>query len=183
MGYDRFFTLPVTPIDSQPVTRITFTRSSWHNSSSRIPSVSISGKSPSPLRKNILTRAPLKKTYRGNYETPGEFVYADFNSDIVDMDAVIKYLKSEYGYVVTMMICHSKAAVATMRYLCTHEEVAASVTCFVNVSGRYRMVCSTVMDFEKVRLNTIFQRIDRKRCSGVLSQNCCHLTLASTHLR
>ena len=56
------------------------------------------------------------------------------------MDVVVKYLKSKYGYVVTMMVSHSRAAIATMRYLCTHEEVAASVRCFVNVSGRYRMV-------------------------------------------
>ena len=68
------------------------------------------------------------------------------------MDVVVKYLKSKYGYVVTMMVSHSRAAIATMRYLCTHEEVAASVRYFVNVSGRYRMVQSTAMHFERARL-------------------------------
>lgn len=55
---------------------------------------------------------------------------------------VVKYLESEYGYVVTMMVTHSKASAVAMRYLCTYGEVAAKVKCFVNVSGRYRMVRS-----------------------------------------
>jgi uncharacterized alpha/beta hydrolase family protein len=53
---------------------------------------------------------------------------------------VVKHLKSKYGYVVTMMVCHSRGSITTMQYLCTHEEDAANVKCFVNVSGRYRMV-------------------------------------------
>jgi len=57
----------------------------------------------------------------------------------VDVDVVVKYLTSKYGYVVTMMVSHSRAATATMQYLCTRGEVAANVRCFVNVSGRYSM--------------------------------------------
>jgi hypothetical protein len=76
----------------------------------------------------------------GAHETPGQFTYGDFDSDMVDLDVVAKHLKSKYGYVVTTMISHSKASMVTMRYLCTHEEVAADVKCFVNVAGRYRMV-------------------------------------------
>lgn len=56
------------------------------------------------------------------------------------MDVVVKYLESKHGYVVTLIISHSKGAKVTMRYLCTYEEVAAKVRCFVNVAGRYRMV-------------------------------------------
>jgi len=76
----------------------------------------------------------------GGHETPGQFTYGDFNSDIVDIDVVVKHLESKYGYVVTMMVSHSKASMVTMRYLCTYGEAAANVKCFVNVSGRYRMV-------------------------------------------
>lgn len=61
-------------------------------------------------------------------------------TDVVDMDVVFKHLESKYGYVVSMIVSHSKAAAATMVYLCTHQEVAANVKCFVNVAGRYRMV-------------------------------------------
>ena len=58
---------------------------------------------------------------------------------------VVKHLGSKYGYVITMMVSHSKASMVTMRYLCTYQEVAANVKCFVNVSGRYRMVRSTTV--------------------------------------
>jgi len=94
---------------------------------------------------------------RGGHETPGQFTYGDFNSDIVDIDVVVKYLKSKCGYVVTMIVSHSKASMATMRYLCTYEEGAANVKCFVNVSGRYRMK----VDHEKLfpGLNKSFETL------------------------
>ena len=76
----------------------------------------------------------------GNSETPGQFIYGGIDSDIVDLDVVVKYLRSKYGYAVTMIISHSKASNVAMRYLCSHEEVAANVKCFVNVAGRCRMV-------------------------------------------
>ncbi|KAF9648272.1 ectomycorrhiza-regulated esterase [Thelephora ganbajun] len=77
--------------------------------------------------------------FRGGHETPGEFAHGNFNSDIVDVDVVVKHLKSKYGYVVTTIVSHSKASKVAMRYLCTHEEDAADVRCYVNVAGRYRM--------------------------------------------
>ena len=92
---------------------------------------------------SILIRAPRKKQnkkHRGNHETPGQSTYGYFDSDITDVDVVVKYLKSKYGYDVTTIVSHSKAAMVTMRYLCTYREVAANVRCFVNVAGRYRMV-------------------------------------------
>ena len=58
---------------------------------------------------------------------------------------VVKHLESEYGYVVTMMVAHSRASMVAMRYLCTYGEAAAKVKCFVNVSGRYRMVRTEVI--------------------------------------
>ena len=81
----------------------------------------------------------------GSHETPGQYTHGDFNSDIVDLDVVVKHLESKYGYVVTMMVSHSRASMVTIPYLCTHREVAANVECFVNVSGRYRMVKSIMV--------------------------------------
>ena len=78
--------------------------------------------------------------FRGSHETPGEFVYGAFNSDIVDLGVVVKYLKSRYSYTITTIIAHSKGANVAMRYLCTINEATADINCFVNVSGRYRMV-------------------------------------------
>ena len=63
----------------------------------------------------------------------------------MDIDVVVKYLKSKYGYLVTMMVSHSRASMATMLYLSTHEEDATNVKCFVNVSGRYRVSKPTVI--------------------------------------
>ena len=57
----------------------------------------------------------------------------------MDIDVVVKYLKSTYGYVIIMVVSHSRGSMVSMRYLCTHED-AADVMYFVNVSGRYRMV-------------------------------------------
>ena len=76
----------------------------------------------------------------GSHETPGRYSYGGLESDIVDVDVVVKHLKSKYGYVVTMMISHSRGSTVTMGYLCTHEEAAKNVKYFVNVSARYRMV-------------------------------------------
>jgi len=80
----------------------------------------------------------------GNHETPGQRSYGGLGSDVVDIDVVVRYLKSEYGYVVTMIVSHSRGSMVTMRYLCTYE-AAANVEYFVNVSGRYRMVSKSMM--------------------------------------
>lgn len=82
---------------------------------------------------------------RGSHETPGQYTHGDFHSDIADIDVVVKHLESKYGYIVTMIVSHSRGSGVAMRYLCTHDEVAANVRCFVNVSGRYRMVSRPVI--------------------------------------
>jgi len=99
-------------------------------------------------QKNLAQQLPIDSfrfDFRGNSETPGQFVYGDIDSDIMDLDLVVKYLKSKYGYTVTMIVSHSRASNGAMRYLCTHGGVAAEVKCFVNVAGRYR----TGIDHEK----------------------------------
>ena len=74
----------------------------------------------------------------------------------MDLDVVVKYLKSKYGYAVTMIISHSRASNGAMRYLCTDEEVAASVKCFVNVAGRYRTVRPVGVPFWNPRFTQFF---------------------------
>jgi len=81
----------------------------------------------------------LRFDFRGGHETPGRYTHGDYSSDVIDIDVVVKHLESKYGYVVTMIVSHSRGSGAAMRYLCTHDEVAANVRWFVNVSGRYRM--------------------------------------------
>ena len=112
--------------------------------------------------KSTLTQATRKP--RGNSETPGQSIYGDINSDIVDLDVVVKYLKSKYGYAVTMIVSHSRATTGAMRYLCSHEEVAADVKSFVNVAGRYTTVRPVEMPFWNPRFTHLsaFQDIDRK---------------------
>ena len=103
--------------------------------------------SPPSERHTLDPRLSKGVNLSGSHETPGEHNYGDLKSDIVDIDVVVKYLKSKYGYLVTMMVSHSRASMSTMLYLCTHEEAATSVECFVNVSGRYRVRKSIILEF------------------------------------
>ncbi len=63
---------------------------------------------------------------------------AAFPDDVEDIQVVADYLIRELGYVIDLVIGHSKGSVAGMRWVCTSPQ-AASVRGFVNVSGRYRM--------------------------------------------
>ena len=70
-------------------------------------------------------------------------MFAGFSEDVIDIEVVVEYLKKEYGYVVEMLVGHSRGSVTALQWLCKHrDEDAKTVTRFVNVSGRYRMeVC------------------------------------------
>lgn len=83
------------------------------------------------------------KDSRGNHETPGPWVFAGFPEDVTDLEVVVAYLKKEYGYVVDMLVGHSRGSVTALLWLCQHKgDDAKAVTRYVNVSGRYRMeVC------------------------------------------
>ncbi|KLO05842.1 alpha/beta-hydrolase [Schizopora paradoxa] len=76
--------------------------------------------------------------FRGNHETGGTWKMADFPNDVEDIQVVADYLIQEYGYVIDLVIGHSKGSVAGFRWVCISPQ-AASVRGFVNVSGRYRM--------------------------------------------
>nr|VWP01728.1 CBFD_NFYB_HMF domain-containing protein [Ganoderma boninense] len=78
--------------------------------------------------------------FRGNHETPGPWVFAGFSDDVMDLEVVVEYLKREYGYVVDMLVGHSRGSITALMWLCKHNDrEAKTVTRFVNVSGRYRM--------------------------------------------
>ncbi|KAJ7644471.1 Alpha/Beta hydrolase protein [Roridomyces roridus] len=76
--------------------------------------------------------------FRGNHESPGVWCYGAFQADVDDLSAVVKHLQSVYGYIVDMIVGHSRGSLVGMRWLCTAPE-ARTVTTFVNASGRYRM--------------------------------------------
>lgn len=76
--------------------------------------------------------------FRGNHETPGSWCHGGLLNDIDDLDVVAKYMQSVYGYVIDLVVGHSRGSLVGMRWLATAPE-ARSVTAFINVSGRYRM--------------------------------------------
>ncbi|KAI0712203.1 ectomycorrhiza-regulated esterase [Earliella scabrosa] len=95
------------------------------------------------FQKRLALRLPIDSfrfDFRGNHETPGEWRFGKFYNDVDDLDAVVAYLKQEYGYVVDMLVGHSRGSVASMLWLCRHKDgYAKDVSRYVNVAGRYRM--------------------------------------------
>ncbi|KZT73816.1 alpha/beta-hydrolase [Daedalea quercina L-15889] len=95
------------------------------------------------FQKRLALRLPLDSfrfDFRGNFETPGRLRLAGFEDDIIDIHAVVQYLTHEYGYVIDLIVGHSRGSVAGMIWLCRYpKEETGSVRGYVNVSGRYRM--------------------------------------------
>ena len=57
---------------------------------------------------------------------------------------MVDYLKITYGYVIELLVGHSRGSIIAFRWLATSED-GQKVGAFVNASGRYRMavrVCS-----------------------------------------
>ena len=61
-----------------------------------------------------------------------------FVDDVRDLEAAVAYLTNQFGYVVDIIIGHSRGVVTGFRWMCTAKE-AQTVRGFVNASGRYRM--------------------------------------------
>ncbi|KAJ7465127.1 Alpha/Beta hydrolase protein [Mycena latifolia] len=76
--------------------------------------------------------------FRGNHETPGTWCHGGLQNDVEDLSVVAKYLQTVYGYVIDLVVGHSRGSLVGMRWLSTAPE-ARSVNAFINVSGRYRM--------------------------------------------
>lgn len=75
---------------------------------------------------------------RGNHETGGEWRVGALMNDVADIELVVAYLSKEYGYVVDLLVGHSRGVISSIRWMCTSEK-AKNVRGFVNVSGRYRL--------------------------------------------
>ena len=97
----------------------------------------ISGTTP------VIRRAVLcsNTCIRGNHETGGEFKQGRIREDIVDLEVVVGYLKSKFGYKIDMLIGHSRGSVVAIHWICNSED-GRHVSAMVNVSGRYRMPVS-----------------------------------------
>ncbi|KAF7325189.1 Peptidase-S9 domain-containing protein [Mycena kentingensis (nom. inval.)] len=92
------------------------------------------------FQKRLAQRLPLDSfrfDFRGNHESPGTTRYGAFQDDVEDLFVVGRFLRA-MGYVITLVVGHSRGSVCAMRWLCTAPE-ATSVSAFVNASGRYRM--------------------------------------------
>ena len=56
----------------------------------------------------------------------------------MDLQAVVDYLKATYGYVIDLLVGHSRGSIVGFRWLATTDD-GRKVSAFVNASGRYRM--------------------------------------------
>jgi alpha-beta hydrolase superfamily lysophospholipase len=74
----------------------------------------------------------------GNHETPGTWRQGALEDDMVDLTVVVEYLKATYGYVIDLVVGHSRGSLVGMRWVCTSED-GKNISGFVNASGRYRM--------------------------------------------
>ena len=78
---------------------------------------------------------------RGSHETGGVWKMSALDEDVQDLVVVVEYLTRIYGYIIDLVVGHSRGCLVSMRWLCTSEH-ARNVRGFVNVSGRYRMEVS-----------------------------------------
>lgn len=58
-------------------------------------------------------------------------------NDVEDIQIVVNYLSTTYGYKVDLVVGHSRGSIVAMRWMCTTNE-GQQVSAFVNLSGRYR---------------------------------------------
>ncbi|KAI0754927.1 ectomycorrhiza-regulated esterase [Daedaleopsis nitida] len=95
------------------------------------------------FQKRLALRLPIDSfrfDFRGNHESGGTWYPSKFYNDLDDLEIVVAHLKSAYGYVVDMIVGHSRGSVVALLWLCKHRDGdAKDARRFVNVSGRYRM--------------------------------------------
>lgn len=78
---------------------------------------------------------------RGNHETGGNFKQGKINEDVADLEIVVEYLKSKFGYKIDILIGHSRGSVVALHWACKSED-GRRISALVNISGRYRMSVS-----------------------------------------
>ena len=91
---------------------------------------------------------------RGNHETGGDFKQGRINEDVVDLQVVVEYLKSNFGYKIDMLIGHSRGSIVALYWICKSED-GRRVSAVVNVSGRYRMPVSEIYNYLSLILLSI----------------------------
>lgn len=78
--------------------------------------------------------------HRANFESPGTWSFGKIELEVIDLHVVAEYLMKEYGYVIDLLVGHSKGSVVAMLWLCTYpKSETGSVRGYVNISGRYRV--------------------------------------------
>ncbi|KAH8822556.1 ectomycorrhiza-regulated esterase [Flagelloscypha sp. PMI_526] len=91
-----------------------------------------------------LTSDSFRFDFRGNHESGGQWKEGGIHEDVEDLEAVVAYLKNSFGYVIDMLVGHSRGSVVALRWMCTAPE-APHISAVVNVSGRYRMEVNSPM--------------------------------------
>src|SRR6266540_2917431 len=86
----------------------------------------------------LVCRSRLFVHIRGNHESGGVWRLGDLTDDVEDIQVVVDYLKVNYGYVVDLVIGHSRGAIVSFHWLSASFD-GRKVSAFVNLSGRYRM--------------------------------------------
>ncbi|KAF5382679.1 hypothetical protein D9615_003055 [Tricholomella constricta] len=111
--------------------------SAWYNGVGDSPYLRYQERSVHPKRaKRLALRLPLDSfrfDFRGNHETPGTWRQGALEDDMVDLSVVVEYLKATYGYVIDLVVGHSRGSLIAMRWLCTTED-GRNVSGFVNAS-------------------------------------------------
>lgn len=74
----------------------------------------------------------------GNHESGGRWKQSPLAEDLEDLEAVSNHLKDRYGYVIDLVVGHSKGSIVGFRWMATSEH-GKTASAYVNVSGRYRM--------------------------------------------
>lgn len=75
---------------------------------------------------------------RGNHESGGIWRQGNIGDDVEDLRIVVEYLKRTYGYVVDLLVGHSRGSIVSLKWVSSTED-GKNVSGVVNVSGRYRM--------------------------------------------
>ncbi|TFK73187.1 alpha/beta-hydrolase [Pluteus cervinus] len=92
-------------------------------------------------QKRLALKLPMDSfrfDFRGSHETGGPWKPAALLEDIEDIKTVVAYLKSTYGYIIDLVVAHSRASLTAFKWICTTED-GRNISGFVNASGRYRM--------------------------------------------
>jgi len=87
---------------------------------------------------HLLPMDSFRFDFRGNHETGGSFKQGRIRDDVIDLEIVVEYLKSKFGYKIDMLVGHSRGSVVAFHWICKSED-GRHVSAMVNVSGRYRM--------------------------------------------